>query len=487
VVNNELQEEDLGKPGPSRPIDVHRWSDYPELNSCLAGLVAEIVSCEKRDRARSRRAANQFRDTVRCIILDLYVAWCASPVLEIGVSLGKDSFGVNTRYEAIFLTYDSFRPALNGLVSLGYVEVVRKGFHDPRTGVGRTTRIRATPKLISLMTEVGEVTLAKISFRTDSDATECIVLRDDNKDDIKYTDIPATRQMRAELEKINSALASHWIDLFLTDSEMVVLNERMSYDYLYDDREAPCVDLTAKRLRRIFNNRSWFDGGRFYGGWWQSIPKEYRKWITINEKHTVEVDYSVMHPALLYAEVGATLEGGAYDIGVPSVKRDLIKRVFNQLVNADGRIAPKSDFNEQECGMSWKELQDRVKARHQPIAKYLGTGYGVRLQNKDAAIANRIMLRFLKSGYVCLPVHDSFIVHHALKDELKAIMCEEFFAEAGTSIDAKAKADVIGTGLVDKYEDNVNDHEAVLAGVLSGTGKYAGYETRLNNWWSSRG
>ena len=51
---------------------------------------------------------------------------------------------------------------------------------------------------------------------------------------------------------------------------------------------------------------------------------------------------------------------------------------------------------------AWKELQERVKARHEPIAKFLSTGYGVRLQNKDAQIANRIMLRFLDMGYICL-------------------------------------------------------------------------------------
>ena len=32
-----------------------------------------------------------------------------------------------------------------------------------------------------------------------------------------------------------------------------------------------------KFVRRIFNNSSFADGGRFYGGWWQRIDGEHRK------------------------------------------------------------------------------------------------------------------------------------------------------------------------------------------------------------------
>lgn len=470
-------------PNASRKLDVHRWSDFPELGACLGNLVQEINSTEKRSRARTQHGANQLRDAVRCIVLDLYVAWCANPTLEIAVSLSKSSFSTGTRYSALYFTYDTFRPALNGLIELGYVEVARKHFHDPRTGIGRVTRIRATSKLIEVLTGVGELTLAKLRFRSDRYAKEIIVLRNDAKNDIEYKETKSTANMRAELERINESFANHWIDLELPDSQTIALNTRMANDHRLGCREAPCTDLAAKQLRRIFNNSDWNQGGRFYGGWWQSIPREYRTRITIDGKRTVEIDYSGMHPALMYAEVGAQLEGDAYDIEVASVKRDTIKRTFNQLVNANGRIEAKPDFNEQECGMSWKELQEKIKARHRPIARFLGTGHGLRLQNTDAQIANRIMLQFIAKNYVCLPVHDSFIVHHELQDDLTLIMQDEFMKQCGAYISTKPKFDVTTSNVVRAQAlDGASVHESLFP-----TGEYAGHDTRLNNWWSSRG
>jgi hypothetical protein len=471
---------------PSRVLDVHRWSDYPELRNCLTDLVAEINATEKRVRARTPKTANQFRDAVRCIILDLYVAWCADPNSEIGMPLGKSRFGRRTRYDALFLTYDTFHPAFTGLVVRGYAEVTRKAFHDPRTGVGRVTRVRATPKLIELLTGVGKLTLPAVSHRTDSDARESIILRNEDKEPVEYRDTAITRAMRADLVQINETLARHWIDLYLTDEETTALNALMTTRHQEDEQTPPYVNLATRQLRRIFNNRDWQQGGRFYGGWWQTIPKQYRAHITINDKHTVEVDYSGMHPALMYAAVDAKLDGDdAYDIGAPRVKRDLIKQTFNQLVNAEGRIEPKSDFNAVECGMSWKELQERVIARHQPIAQFLGTGHGVFLQNKDAIIANRIMLRFLAMGYACLPVHDSFIVHHALKDELTEIMRDEFHKEAGANVGTKPKWDVISAS--NSREPTVQTNFIEMDEPFACTDKYTGYETRLDNWRSSQG
>ena len=41
----------------------------------------------------------------------------------------------------------------------------------------------------------------------------------------------------------------------------------------------------------MFNNSSFDEGGRFYGGWWQRIDGKIRKDIRINKIATVEIDY----------------------------------------------------------------------------------------------------------------------------------------------------------------------------------------------------
>lgn len=61
-----------------------------------------------------------------------------------------------------------------------------------------------------------------------------------------------------------------------------------------DEDETPrgSIDFTAKSLRRIFNNGSFTEGGRLYGGWWQGIPRDYRWHVRINRMNTVEADFS---------------------------------------------------------------------------------------------------------------------------------------------------------------------------------------------------
>ena len=66
-------------------------------------------------------------------------------------------------------------------------------------------------------------------------------------------------------------------------------------------------------LRQIFNRESFSMGGRAYG-WWQNLPKPWRAKLTINGEEVVELDYSALHPAMLYAERGLPLAGDPYCI-----------------------------------------------------------------------------------------------------------------------------------------------------------------------------
>ena len=471
---------------PSRPLDVHRWSDYPELSSCLAQLVSEIEAQENRRRARSANAARKLRDAVRAIVLDLYVAHTSSPEYEIGVSLAKDSFSNKSRYHALFFTYDGFTSAYRGLRDLGYLAVVREGFNDPGTGVGRNTRIRATDELIRRLTTVAKLTTASISHGRQDYAAETIILRDGEKKRRDYQDNSVVATMRADVARINEGLDRHWLDLYLTDDQLRDMNVTMrrKWDHANDpdsrDHEAGAVDFSAKCLRRIFNNDSWDQGGRFYGGWWQTVPRDYRRFITINGKHTIELDYSGMHPTLLYARAGVEPIGDAYDVGMPSVPREIIKAVFNKLLNAKSRTMPTSAFDERAYGLTWRDLEEAVKARHQPIREFFNTGYGVRLQTIDANIANQVMLRFLDRGYPCLPVHDSFIVHHAMANELREVMASEFMNEVGRAVGMKMKTDFISM-YIPPNGDVVFDDTAFLQ-QLDGTGEYTLYHTRENAW-----
>ena len=73
-----------------------------------------------------------------------------------------------------------------------------------------------------------------------------------------------------------------------------------------DPKKRP-IDLTRRSLVRIFSNGRFDHGGRFYRGWWENVPSEYRKCITIDGKRTNEYDYSQLNPHMVYFLRGKTL------------------------------------------------------------------------------------------------------------------------------------------------------------------------------------
>ena len=132
--------------------------------------------------------------------------------------------------------------------------------------------------------------------------TECVILKDKNEDGKKvvvtYTDTAATNVMRKDLYAYNNLLRRTHIDIpwFHTEGAQ----SRSGSKLIKADRN-------NKFVRRIFNNNSWEDGGRYYGGWWQGMPKDWRKKILLDGSRIVEIDYSGLHIVLLYA-----LEGTDY-------------------------------------------------------------------------------------------------------------------------------------------------------------------------------
>ncbi len=445
----------------SRPFDVHRWTDHLELNNCVTLLRDEVEALEGRKRARNKNAAKKFREAIRCIVLDLYVGWKSDPDLQISIAFGANHFTPTTRYDAFYLSYRPFKAAFDGLKKLGYLTIDKKGYHDAASGRGRVTKVRATEKLIDLLTGAG----ASVPAVMRSKSKVTIILRgpDKSKSEINYVDTPFTEKARQRLATINDTLSRQWYDLYLTQEQLDQLTQRMGERAQTDHDKPAYIDYSARTLHRVFNNGRWDQGGRFYGGWWQIIPSEYRKYITINGQWTAELDYSGMHAVMLYSEVGVELPIDPYDPnynGVPNASRDLIKLTFNALINAPTkRIQCPTTYDAGKIGLSWEGFRKRITQAHEPLMKFFYSGHGLSLQARDAEIAEDVMLQFAKN-YPCLPVHDSFIVHCDLVDELRDIMLEAFERHTGVSIGMKEKESMINTYMLD--DEEVDMHTTVL-------------------------
>jgi hypothetical protein len=136
------------------------------------------------------------------------------------------------------------------------------------------------------------------------------------KNDISFTDNTNTLQMEEDLRLINKNLERHAILLYVPDTELLKIRRIMKKK----DPKKGTVDFTRKFVRRIFNNGSFEQGGRFYGGFWQNIPREYRKFIRINYKEIVELDYSGLHINMLYAMKKLPAFHGSKDVlALPAV------------------------------------------------------------------------------------------------------------------------------------------------------------------------
>jgi len=71
------------------------------------------------------------------------------------------------------------------------------------------------------------------------------------------------------------------------------------------------IDETDRFLRRYFNDGSFEQGGRLFGGFWQSLSKAERvSGLTIDEKDIVTLDYAQMAPRVPTGSLGLLLPKG---------------------------------------------------------------------------------------------------------------------------------------------------------------------------------
>jgi len=240
---------------------------------------------------------------------------------------------------------------------------------------------------------------------------ELILLRDTKHNEIDYEDNVTIERMRENLRLYNSTMSQ----------------TRLGID-LPPDTLPKNIDWDRNRLHRVFNNSNFGEGGRFYGGWWQEMPKEIRKHITVDGEKTVELDYSAMHLRMLYAKEGIDYIGDPYVIRTDSASmRPLCKVIVLVALNAE---SPKKAVAAIRKKMNFDPTLPKVKnldqcvsdfvSFHARVSEYFFTGIGLRLQNIDSQIAERVMLELTSKSIPVLPIHDSFICakqHRKLLEE----------------------------------------------------------------------
>jgi len=433
----------------SVPFNRSTWTDSPAVSELVDRLAEElgIVSLSK---AGNRKPKTTAKDMLRILVADLFGNWLTDPSLSIGFSKNKTSYKVKSRYNKAGVS-SKIIEIVRRLVDAGYLEEI-KGFKD-KTGKRDSfnSRIRPNDKLRTLFASM-DANQYDIDYQKNS---ELIILREkytDGEDDkksrnVEYKDTELTLELRRQLESYNELLRRTFIDIpTLTEPfirTVIKSGNRKGQEI------SVSIGPNNKHVHRVFNGTeadNFTKGGRFYGGWWLQVPKEYRPQIYINNKPTVEVDYKALHPSLLMNEPLYD----PYDLGellLPDVlttleeQRKVVKGVVLMAINATSANAAFAAFRDDKKkghphkALTNRQLQvllDEVKTRYPELKDALNTGQGLTLMNIDSQIANLVLGFYTKVGIPVLCVHDSFIIEWGREEELKRIM-------DGASIQIKEK------------------------------------------------
>ena len=230
------------------------------------------------------------------------------------------------------------------------------------------------------------------------------------------------------LYRINQHLIQQCIHLDVTDTQLADVLVRTSVNEQTKQTHEQVIDISQVQLRRIFSKGQLDKGGRFYGGWWQGISGEHRPVIRINNKKTIEMDYSGIAINIIYALKNTPLnpDKDVYDIGLPNwrgkddERRPVIKKAFNAFINDEKGNYHLTRAAIKVLGCNTQALKEKIIQTHPVMSDVFATDIGLQAQYLDSCVAEDVMLSLLKLGITCLPIHDSFIVtisHYAILEQ----------------------------------------------------------------------
>ena len=433
----------------------------------LSPLLTEICLDIDKTRVSNRRINNDIRtkekQACNAIINALYQGYFSIPKTWISIPLRRSAY---TNKE---ISYRSIKKIFDYLKKNKFIRV-KLGSEYAR----KYTRIFPIKKLQTKFKSLG----FKWRHYHYDDNHKSIILRDENKVDQNIPRNSTTEKYRTNLNKINKFLLRHCVALNLEDGSLeVIANLKLKElkDKHKEEEFKYSLNYSKVYLSRIFSRNSLELGGRFYRGWWQSLPKKFRPHITIDGKKTSEVDFSTMSLRILYAKENIKIPDNRdlYDIGLRGSKsylaesRELVKEYINAALNDFRGNYRLNNKQLTILKLSHNQLKDRVYQFHKPISKYFSTGVGLKTMFIDSQIAMEIMLHYLEDGIVVLPVHDSFIIRCGFESDLGRTMINKFKEVVG--FDTKVKA--IGPLLPEHFYNpptttaSTDPSEGIIAGT----------------------
>jgi hypothetical protein len=406
-------------------FDPQRRAARPDLKASIEAFARRLESEERRleIRTRARRELDQrnFRLAVEAIACNLLVTAMIASGATLSVPRSHGVMWGKGRYSnPVFGQH--FLDVLSLLEELSLIYTVTKGFRFSKNATQPTT-ISARVSL-SAHLPLGATDLT--AFRHEEEL-EVIVLKPPKDDDghappIEYKDTRDTKRWRREVKTINEWLKAAPITILEDDPAIVRV-----------DREGQPVEPYRRSLRRVFNNATWRNGGRIFGGFWMTMERIQRfRRLRIAEEEIANVDFSSLFPRMAY--VRARVEqptDDLYDVTGDGTCRDDWKKLVNALLFAD---KPLRGWREElPIGIKLREAIEAIKRKHTPIARLFEQGLGFELMRLESDLLISVLTALFKNGITALPLHDSVLVARSHAETAKAFMEQEFMHRSGSS------------------------------------------------------
>jgi len=488
----------------SRLLDVHRHSNYPEVNEFVDAFWKRNLAPYFPKQTAGRKPKARPKAQFKVLFLDLYVAWLEDPELCISIARGDENFDADSRYNKLHISK---------IIKRVSDALLEQGFIDEKLGTewsGRDTRIWPLDPLIAYFR-----TAAFSEFHIDvHEGKECIVLRDKvvaiNADDeeiessveleYKDEDVPFDiHTARESLKSYNSLLRLTQVDIASKESPLVTSEHFNKKRKRYETRRVS-LRHDNKFVRRIFYRGNWSLGGRYHGGWWQQVPSELRKDILINDQHTVEVDYSGFHVSIAYGLEGLQPPEDPYELRAlihpltPKQQRQDVKLLVLTAINAKDRKSAYSALRDEKnreqrslpkdqkisyTNVLLKQLLDQFVEENKPIEHHLCTDKGVELMAIDGRVTTRIIEHFTRKKIPVLTVHDSYVIQSQYEQELMERMVYATKAEIG-DFNFKRKQEKLSPNVVTTFARMDNQINVIQSykSITESINRTEGYKLR---------
>lgn len=437
-----------------------RVSDFPEIQLVVSMLFNDMME----QGYVGRKEKDKRKDHLMRIICRLFETYTMDPSATIAYSRNQDDYK-KTRYQVA--SYSHTLKVVEFLEANGYINHTIGDY-----SAQLQSEMQATTKLVDSIEQAqGIVDMIHsdpnkelVEIKSPSNKDYSIPdgkMIENGKELIDYEDTPDILAMRMQLQKLNKILAGDPICLALPD-------KALEYVCFKSDH---LVNFNNKQMIRVFNEGDIKHGGRYFGGWWQNIPKRFRRCIRINNDPVCELDYSGLHINMMYALKGMPeYDGDVYEIpgytGNNEV-RDFLKIVLQTLVNSKNErgalVRLRQDIKEGRVSLpagveDVKQLADALLKKHEPIRDLFQNRIGRKLQNLESKIASDVIDRFISLGFPILPMHDSFLVSKNLMSVLNSTMQGAYLKHMGQEISVDSKFKPLDKDIIHPFYNEYNNY-----------------------------